>query len=49
MGKVEGPAETGFKDWEGRRSGWGGLGVSSPVRSISVSVASEESHENDET
>lgn len=46
MGKAEKLVETGFKDWEEKRSGWGGLGVSSPVRSISVSVVSDESQQN---
>lgn len=46
MGKVKELVETGFKDWEGWRSGWGGPGVSSPVRSISVSVVSDKSQEN---
>lgn len=46
MGKAGEPVQTGFKGWEGKRSGCGGLGASSPVRSISVSVASGESQEN---
>lgn len=45
MGKAGGMAESGFKDWEGGTGGWGGLGVSSPARSISVSVVSGEGQE----
>lgn len=40
MEKAKGLVETAFEDWEGGAAGWGGLGVSSPARSISVSVVS---------
>lgn len=42
MGKTEVLVETRFEDWEGGVTGRGGLGVSSPARSISVSVVSDE-------
>lgn len=42
MDEAMGLVEIGFKDWEGGAAGCGGLGVSRPARSISVSVISVE-------